>query len=357
MVADCGEGPSGNGQASAMKLSNAVRGSYARIETLVVTHFDADHWQGLKAYPGVAQSQGQLSSLPRYIDIRVPRLPRVVSRFPAAQLVLETTRELNTNPLSATLDLRGAWQCLGVNVRVHATRRGDNFHAAGENWRVHWPPKDTKVLPKATQKAIKKLNRDIDRLAERVPKFSEALDIAYGAGWSNESSGIYYSDEQHLTTLPSSLTVEQLAKSIEDYEVNNKSAKVNNILKRLRYYNNAFSLVHDAIHEDGTGKFINFGDCQGPGLNSLLRLQCQPNGLSLASSYERLLAPHHGTISPAKRIAQHFPQATASVVAQNGAKHYKNQDTTFLKSLSQGGQRAILVNNTFKAKSSITFSV
>ena len=72
-IVDCGEWRT-NGRAAAEKLFHHV--TYERIERLVVTHFDADHWWGLDEFarrPGVHFSNLEL------IYPAVPVEPRALS--------------------------------------------------------------------------------------------------------------------------------------------------------------------------------------------------------------------------------------------------------------------------------------
>lgn len=348
MVTDCGEGSSGKAVSSAGKLDRIVGRDSDRIQTIVVTHFDADHWKGLKAYPGVLQKKNQWRVLPTHVDFRIPRFPRAASKLPLAQLVLEAAFAKNTGTLGAALDLFGAWRSAGVQVTVHPTARADTFVGAGADWTCHWPPRDITLLPARTQTAIRKLNDDLDELASQVPEFEEALQIANGIGWVNDDA------QSEANGFTSTLTGRQLLFAINTVQ---PTVNVGGIIRKLSTYNNAFSLVHDSVDEMGNGLLVNFGDCEKVGLNSLLGLQYPTQLLRLATQYEYLIAPHHGTQEPRHAWKTHFPRVGRSVVAQNGRNHHHNQKIAFLQSLSPTPSQVSTILDTYGSAAPITFSI
>lgn len=348
MVTDCGEGPRGKGKSSARKLDQVVRGDSGRIETIVVTHFDADHWKGLQAYPALLKAKKKSGTLPRHVDFRIPRFPRGTSRLAAAQLVLEAALATSTGSLGASLDLFGAWRRAGVRVTVHPTARQETFAGANETWTCHWPPRDITVLPPQSQTAIGRLSDELDEVARQVPEFDEALRIAYGIGWVSNNA------QPEANDFNSTLTGGQLLIAIYTFQ---PTLDIRAIIGRLRRYNNAFSLVHDFVDEKGKGLLVNFGDCEKMGLDSLLKLQNDPQELHFSTPYEYLLAPHHGTQEPKACWWPSFPRVGTSVVAQNGSTHLQRQKTPFLESLSPTPPQLATILNTHGSTSPITFTL
>ena len=267
---------------------------------------------------------------------------------PLAQLVLEAAISSSAGPLGAVLDLFGSWRSAGVRVTVHPTARYDSFAGADVAWRCHWPPRDITVLPARSQNAIRKLNEDLDELAAQVPEFEEALQIAYGIGWVSDAP------QSEANEFTSTLTGRQLLAAINSVQ---PASDIGGIIRRLRRYNNAFSLVHDSVDEMGKGLLVNFGDCEKMGLNSLLGLQNPWEPHLLATQYEYLIAPHHGTQAPDPLLTGVFPRVARSVVAQNGRNHYQNQKGAFLRSLSPTPPQVSAILNTYWSVSPISFSL
>lgn len=322
MVTDCGSGPSGNGRWSAFQLYGALAKQTPKLKTIAVTHFDRDHWHGLAAYPTLVTSLAHIA-LPKKVVFHTPRFPRAAQTVPVVHLALEAAFTASAGPLSAALDLFGQWRRAGVHVSHRPVARGDTFNGADETWTCHWPPRDLTPFPTRTRNVLTDLNEELEGLAAQVPEVKEAIDVVYGTGWFPDQA------DDSAEPVTSKLTGNQLIGAINQ---SNPTLDVSKLMAKLRRYNNAMSLVHDV-----RDRLVNFGDCEGVGLSSLLRLQApSANTLRLAHDYTVLLAPHHGTVEPATRDRPLFPSAN-TVAAQNGARHLGNQKTTFLRSVLRPG--------------------
>jgi hypothetical protein len=295
MIVDCGT--TGNGGIPAAETLRTVLGRDARnIRTVVVTHFDSDHWSGLRDL--ARRWDVDVPTGP--VEFRYPRfLPDAAGLVQKAHLVTQAIRI--GGPVSAALDLTGAWERSGVKVVRRPSSRGMGFFGGGQAWAVHWPPADVAALHGRTRSAIDRLADRVAKIASDVPEFDEALGIVERV-WSGDGVG----DPQ------SELTAEELEAALQDAL---PAKELSAVARRLAYFTNVLSIVHSNT------KVANFGDCEGAGLAALLRLEDQ--NPKRRTSYPVVLAPHHGTSIPRPQVQALFPKACCALVSQNGKIRYQ----------------------------------
>lgn len=315
-MVDCGATSRGLGLQSAGMLSAALGRTAERIEAVLITHFDADHWAGIFAFPALNGFP------PSEVNLYFPHLlPRSEGGELQAAHLLFQAAQLNRS-VTPIADIVDAWRAPGTKVRAIAVGRGSSFNAAGEDWDVHWPPLTSRVLSPEAQRDIAALEDEIRELAAANAPFREAIESVY-EDWMAAADD----NDQMVRTVESGLRRE--TESNAGVSVRGQSAK--GVLagldltpeergwlsRRLSKFSNALSVVHS------TAEVINFGDCWKAGLNALLGMQAFPGETLLLNSHYRIvLAPHHGTAAPGSKMASRFPKATKYLVSQNGLKHY-----------------------------------
>ncbi|AXL10738.1 MBL fold metallo-hydrolase [Microbacterium foliorum] len=304
LIVDCGATPSGRGEESAQILSSALGTSSSAIEAVLITHFDADHWAGIKAFPSVWEEA------PKEVTLYYPHLlPRRVGAVQAAHLLFQAARAgASITPVSEIID---EWRAKGVVVHPVTVSRGRKFTAAGAEWDVHWPPADVGSFRDVTRRGMESLEDEIDDLVRRHPSFREALYAVY-EDW--EAGVDRQQDVEVEFELQGDRALKPAADVIDGLGLDDES--VLRLSHRLSKYTNLLSVVHS------TSTVVNFGDCGGAGLNALLRLQRDATVTPrLAESYRVVLAPHHGTHRPGATTQSLFPGASHVLVSQNGAGH------------------------------------
>ena len=308
MVVDCGSSSRGRPEYSSRQLRNAMGARVTQIDTVVITHFDADHWKGIYDYP----SRFSGTQKPSHVTLHYPYLlPQDAGLIQLAFMVMDwrTTRM----PITAASDILDVWRLAGVAVDPQPLVRGRVFHTAGKDWTVHWPPSSLESFADQTQASFRSLARLIRALAGVHRGFRHALNIIQD-GWLRV---LQESERERDNDRP--------ANDPDDYDADDVRRARNVMDKpggwdafaaRLHSFNNMLSVVHT------TDTFANFGDCDGAGMTALLN-QRGGSGPQLADDYPVILAPHHGTHSPRPTVISAFPSAVDALVSQNGPRHYK----------------------------------
>lgn len=301
LIVDCGATSGGRGAASATVLSDALGRSSSVIKEVLITHFDADHWAGILSLP-----EAWTSTPMGTVTIRYPHLlPRKQGgTTQAAHLLFQSA--LVGASITPITDIISAWRAKNVTVVPRPVKRGDKFRAGGLDWDVHWPPVDTTAFSKATRDGFRALENRIEELASSDDRFKRAVRAVYDDWFAAER--VNEIGEPGDTTNNKDNAAADAIRSL-----NLAETEIERIRARLSAYANMLSVVHS------TENFINFGDCEKAGLNALLRLQ--KTEADLRSSYEIILAPHHGTQIPGTRTRSHFPRARRYLVSQNGPRH------------------------------------
>ncbi|GAA1230160.1 hypothetical protein JOF42_000358 [Microbacterium phyllosphaerae] len=295
-IVDCGATTRGKGVESARILSDALGESSRKVEAVLITHFDADHWAGILKFPT------QWKAAPaRPVTMRYPHLlpKRQGGKQQAAHLLLQAA--LVGASVTPITDIINAWRTAGATVHASPVKRGDSFTAAGEDWDVHWPPANTSVFVKVTRDNMHELADRIDGLAEKSPAFASAIDSVY-EDWLTAERRSGLPDGTSSGSDVSAASVVRTLGLDED--------ELKTITRKLSAYANMLSVVHS------TDFVINFGDCELTGLNALLRLQRKDSDLQ--STYKVVFAPHHGTQIPRPSLQHAFPSARERLISQNG---------------------------------------
>ncbi|WP_241680825.1 MBL fold metallo-hydrolase [Pseudactinotalea suaedae] len=172
LVLDCGSWRSG-GALQAQILAYSLGRRLSKVTTLVVSHFDADHWKGLRALPTVAQR----AHLPKQIAIRYPGLSRVGRETTAAFMAL---RMVDDGVSLRAQDLIGAWRPV-AEVDAQPMFAGEQLELGDQTFDVVWPPR---ILPDSWSRAARRTLEELSALAEDLPELKRALNEAYEDAWS-----------------------------------------------------------------------------------------------------------------------------------------------------------------------------
>lgn len=311
-VVDCGV-YKGKAQGAKDKLT-AVLGAEGllRLGTVIVTHFDQDHWNGLDKLA----RQVRKGDIPDAVRMVYPRMPDRSLDVAALQLALDATIA-GTGVRS--LDLMTTWGRVTKVIPIPVFQ-GCNFEAVGRAWNVLWPPQRlTSQLRRLLQKAVDETEQLAEELAEHDhPALRENLRIAREVGFSVQVSepdaGVDYAEPPvEINEAPESHDVEPSNGYVNVHgDVSDVGAipveyreQLRKAKRSLAAANNELSLV---LHDED-GHLTVFGDIQGPSLECVLQ---QSGCHSLV-----VLAPHHGTVC----VPPSFPEAEACV-AQAGKHHY-----------------------------------
>lgn len=308
---DCGAllaGARGCAETTAKQLGARLR----LLDTIVVTHFDMDHWGGLL---DLARLFGALPGHAREVTLHYPGMPvEWTSQLTAGVLALISTKE--NQPLNA-ITVVDKWNALpDVTMRAEPLYRGDEFWANGHRWMVHWPPRNIQGTLRGT------IERWLDALLDLADELHDAgspllrrnLREAYEL-----TSRVPQRQDERSDEIPVDVSGpddDELGVSAEEgYAQEIRSIpdafreRFRNLARRMSQLDNYLSLVV----EDVEGGFIGFGDVEGRALDALLALTTHPR---LASRYSVMLAPHHGT----HRAPPGLPSASVCI-AQNGKLH------------------------------------
>jgi hypothetical protein len=328
-IIDCGSKDRGARSAAQSLAQELSPRDWRSLSKLVVTHFDADHWEGLLRVVDIA-SVG-VGDVPPALRIVFPAVPFGVDpQLPAAVMTLITT----AGPFGVqALDLRAAWHRL-TRLQLEPLARGDSFSLAGRSHKVVWPPE------RLDERATQRLNRLVQRIEEEAellarnnyPQLRRSLHEAYQNGPYNrhpvpdehlandfrdsELPGLEAGDRDQWPQdmFPQDMPIPAIPPdwaSKRDFK---------NLVKRARAAQNDLSLV---FHDEAQSSLLVFGDAPAP-IVERVREDLHTSG------YQVALAPHHGS----RRLWNSAP-AAETCVSQGGRRMYQywhNHKDTHLNS-------------------------
>ncbi len=306
MVIDCGA-LHDKGDRSASRLVSAIGMDPAHLSTIVVSHFDADHWNGLEKAPDVMTG----SSLP--IRLIYPRHPAAAAGL--RQMLVAVLAAMNVSPHGNAIKLEDAWRRSFPNLTKHALVRGDRFEAAGRRWSVHWPPRR---VDDEWSKAFATVRKRVQRLADENTDLRAALERAFDApepDWDpleldgrDGEEDIRFSDDLLSDVKFDDVSI--LEDAATPHKEDGDEGPLGQVYRELQALNNSLSLVIG----DDAGELLAFGDIEKWGLRRLLLMGGLPGAVDI------VLAPHHGTQVPGVSVRRRFPRS-ARTIAQRGHKH------------------------------------
>lgn len=322
-VIDCGVWKAKSIDASSALLT-ALGGKMENVAEVVVSHFDWDHWGGLR---NLRQFPGAHRSMPD-ATIYYPSMPRpIVVALYALLGPLKGTG-------SAVLDLQRDMKPL---LRPGAALTLEPLHSkshpitlAGDTFDVIWPPEN---LGSNIRQGLHNVLKDVEALADALdadgyPELRTNLDLAaratekastnddsaaLDAGWDLSSGDHDEVDEDMPDDDEGGSSFDNPMDAVGDLGAPGLLGSLpekwkdeyRRVLKRARAANNDLSLVIASR----TGKLIAFGDIGGGALDEALKSVQE-------RSFDVRLAPHHGT----RKLPAAMPSADWCI-AQGGKKH------------------------------------
>ncbi len=320
-VIDCGNWL-GSSSSAARQLASALGGDLARLRQIVVSHFDWDHWGGLRELaPAFGQAR---SGHPRAsVDLFYPAVPESAVQLPAETLAVVAT--VSGTGVRA-MELATAWGAFADVQRIPLSL-GSSFGLVGHRFTALWPPNRLPVrLGGWIGDSLQELEQLANELAEAgSPALRTNLNEAYPTTFPParpESSDRrepvrdmdYGRDEKPGDIGAEDLVIEEegiasghVLDDVDTTRIPDEFAqRFRNLARRLGRANNLLSLV---IH-DSNREMIAFGDVQGWALRECLR--------GTHRFYHLILAPHHGT----ERLPPGFPLG-GLCVSQSGPRHHR----------------------------------
>lgn len=313
-VIDCGS-DSVKANVAAKRLLAEIDYRPQDITTIVVTHFDTDHYRGLLHLASWMQKNQRKF---RQLNLIAPRPPDVEPDFTSAYLALAGVKTGVRN-----LDVAEALWKVTESGRFTYTPvfRGDpGFWAANSHYSVHWPPHN---LPTGVVGDVRKamsLYGDLaKKLKERgIPDLEDNMRVAREGRWlkppdRQEASGEI--DEENIALEPFGEDVfdEEGDENIDFADLkdivipNDLRGEFNKAWNAFRRANNNMSIVFD---DDWRKRLVVFGDAGAPVLKWIAL------NMELTSRYKVMLAPHHGT----HFLPREFATQAGVCISQNGTK-------------------------------------
>jgi hypothetical protein len=324
-VIDCGSSDLGMTHAARTLRRSLSAADLGTLDGLVVTHFDQDHWLGLRELPALLAA----GDVPPDLTIHIPHVRLGSGAFPPHAVALITV--LGGHPVQA-LALKSAWKAVTRPV-LRGLSRGDTFFLAGREHQVLWPPK---ALDQDSTRRLDAIVEQIRGLAASLaerghPVLSHALDAVYSELVPDEASdlpdGPGRSDDaaaaraEEARALPAEdgedEEADDDAHDEEDADPDHEGdaaagtsagafpedvvadPEFKKLVQRARAAQNALSLV---FHDAERRSLIAFGDAppqivaelaQDPAVTAKPAPRARPAG-----HYDVMLAPHHGSQRP-----------------------------------------------------------
>jgi hypothetical protein len=317
-VIDCGSRAPGARSAADSLRRELSAADWGGLSELVVTHFDADHWEGfLRIVPQITH---RVSSR---VTLLFPAVPFYVDRRLPGSLMTFITA---TGPFGVqATELSAAWNGL-TEFRFCPLARGDRFRLAGRLHEVVWPPS---YLDKPGTRRLNRLVQDIEAEADVLdslgyPQLKGSLLETYGSGSFNQYP-------RRSDVIDPDLEFQLLKADVRHQELPDTSPgapgraipldwprrrpNFKRLVRRARAAQNDLSLVfHDPEH----ASLVVFGDAPYWVVERV-------SGELNSRGYQVALAPHHGS----QELPGNAPRAEACI-SQHGPNlgrhwwHHKN---------------------------------
>jgi len=286
-IIDCG---GNSAEDAALILADHLSSAdWRSLSELVVTHFDADHWRGLRllaqcAPPGFDTLSGlpiYFPAVPFYAD---SRLPGSLSAFITA-----------TSPFGVeAMDLQAAW-CRLTPVKLVPLAKGDSLPLAGRPHEVAWPPRHlNERSTRSLNELVQRIEAEADRLHDAgFPQLKRSLRETYQNGPHNRHPGeVILADVDFGQPGPGAGEGEEPQDPQPDDApgppIPREWARrdyFRKLVKAARRAQNNLSLV---FHDPERASLLVFGDAP-------YRIVERLSGELGARCYQVALAPHHGS--------------------------------------------------------------
>jgi hypothetical protein len=354
-IIDCGTTTPAISGNPAATVRQALGLNLANLDTMVVTHFDADHWHGFRDLaPMYKEAIERAKNPPPPPKLIYAGMPRQVRKLVPA---IHAFQALGSDSGVRPLDLREAWSATGVRLKTEVLFRGHTFQASGYFWDVLWPPRH---LPDSVSSWIQSALDDVQELAKDMAdkgdsslneNLQEAYEIWSGLEPKQDEDREYREDEspssEELWDFPALEIRQSDLKSrppggtpagpygrLPERHAKSFQTRFAKISKRLAAANNYLSLV---VAQDR--RFISFGDIKLNALTALLRLEAEKND-PRGNHYCISLAPHHGSHSIPARAIDLYPTACLCI-SQSGHKLFRHASKHFYRTKARPRHEAL----------------
>lgn len=315
-VIDCGSNDLGS-DAACNRLLDAIGGRPEVITTIIVTHFDTDHYAGFLRLAERMSAMGSYFTKLRLIAPRPPEEePKYTAQYLALAMIVTGIRNLDLATALRKVTAEGGFSYIPVSRSLYW-----QFEAAGTRFTVHWPPVRLPARVAGEVRTAMRLYGDLSRelLAIDNNTLYNNLRRARRGEWpslnpnnTDDSFGEaelqrrqddivdidFEDDEEAISFLPKVEALDIPDELKEQFELAWDS---------FRRANNNMSIVFD----DGDRHILTvFGDAG----KSVLRW-LTGNG-DLAPQYAVMLAPHHGT----QPLPRNFNVKASLCISQNGSR-------------------------------------
>ena len=301
-IIDCGNG-SGSGKKAAGYLEAELSSQdWDALQSLVITHWDADHWKGFQYFAG--NTTRPVLKIKRKLVVYSPAIPLGIN--PRTQAAILTFISSTSGSGVEAIDFLASWK-KRFDVEFKPVARGNTIELAGRPYAVVWPPRN---VSGAVADEAAGILKEIEDLAADNPLLREALNKAYSQAdggafgpFDGEQDGEDYdlseefdgrgSNDEDLDAMTDPFdgdddANDRLALSRLDGQPSGtpilKEKDHGSLIKRARHLQNLFSLV---FHDSEGQSLIVYGDAPEKVVESLIP--------GLQHWYLVQLAPHHGT--------------------------------------------------------------
>lgn len=311
-VIDCGSDNRGPELAS-QRLLEAVGHRPETIDTIVITHFDTDHYMGLLR---LAQWMKERSRSFHRLRLVAPRPPQIEPDFVVQYLAFMTyhTGIRNLDVGLALMDVTEPGE-----FYYQPVDRGTTFHTSHWQFEVHWPPQN---LPNRVAGEVRTAMRLFEGFSQKL-RAREITTLDTNLKVTREGIGVWPhngSRDTDTSVTEGSADDEIIEIDGDDEEEASEDLRIDNlelpddlqddykkVWDAFRRANNDMSLIFDDSDHEA---FIDFGDAGTSVLRWLGRYG------NIGSHYTAMLAPHHGT----HPLPRQLTVRAASCISQNGEK-------------------------------------
>ena len=313
-IIDCGSNDLG-ADVACDRLLAALGGRPDVITTIVVTHFDTDHYAGFMRLADRMATRGIRFTELHLVAPRPPEEPKYVAQYLALAMTVTGIRNLDLATALKNVTDEDRFFYLPVSRDLYP-----EFLAAGLRFTVRWPPVE---LPRRVANEVDTAMRLYGALARNLRAIENyALDnnlkrARYG-DWpllhpydAEEASEEAESQRQRANAVDLDFEEDEAISAFPEIEALDLPEELKEQFKvawdAFRRANNNMSIVFDDREHRNLAAFGDAG-------KSVLRWLAGHGGL--ASRYHVMLAPHHGT----QCLPENFAVRAKLCVSQNGSR-------------------------------------
>jgi ribonuclease BN (tRNA processing enzyme) len=313
-IIDCGSNDLG-ADAACERLLTVLGGRPEVITTIIVTHFDTDHYAGFLKLAERMSTRGTRFANLRLIAPRPPEEQReYITQYFSLAMTVTGMRHL---------DLVRALENVTVNHRFSYVPASRNlyspFLAAGVGFTVHWPPRKLRDRVAGEVRTAMRLYGELSRRLRAMDNNALYNNLrraqhewprrrAYEANYVSEETELR---QQRDDAIDLDYEEDEAISDSPEIEALNLPGEVEEQFAAawdaFRRANNNMSIIFDDRSQHGLAVFGDAG-------KSVLRWLVGHR--DLAPRYDVMLAPHHGT----QRLPGNFDIRAELCISQNGSR-------------------------------------